>query len=195
MDHFNEITEILKTFGIQGLMTLVLGWIGKRYLDSKLESEKSENQAKLKSIESQLSQYLEVHKQKIKNSEFFFQRQYEASQELYKLKVDMMPPYRHPDMDWHEAREEMANGLEKTYESLQDFLNKYFTVLSPGILEKIESATNTAEEGMLYGSNEQGIQCADYVYSRVKECSSILKAEVDGQRLVEFHDFAQKNSQ
>lgn len=194
MDHFNEIIEILKTIGIPGLMTLVLGWIGKRYLGSKLESEKSENQAKIKSIESKLSQYLEVHKQKIKNSEFFFQRQYEASQELYKLKVDMMPPHSHPDMDWHDALEEMANGLEKTYKSLRDFLNKYFTVLSPDILEKIESAKSNAEEGMLYGSDDPGIQCADHVYNRVKECSSILKAEVDGQRLVEFHDFVQKNS-
>ena len=184
--------SILNSIGIPGIMTIVLGWIGKRYLDSKLESEKTDNLTKIKAIESRLNQYLEVHKQKIKNSEFFFQRQYEASQELYKLKVDMLPPFRHPDMDWGEALEEMARRLEVTHNSLRDFLNSYFTVLGPDVLEKLESARNEAEEGMLYSGDEQGVTCADYVYERIKECSSILKAEVDGQRLVEFQDFSQK---
>ncbi|MCZ6804721.1 MAG: hypothetical protein O7D86_12520 [Proteobacteria bacterium] len=194
MANYNEIVEILTPFGIPGLMALILGWIGKRYLDKKLESEKSENQANIKSMESKLSQYLEVHKQKIKNSEFFFQRQYEASQDLYKIKIDMMPPYRYPDMGWYEALDEMANGLGKTYKSLQDFLNTYFTILNPDVLEKLESAASTAEEGMLYGSDPQGHQCAEHVYNHIKECSSILKSEVDGQRLVEFSELTQKKS-
>lgn len=199
MANFDEIIFISKAFGIPGLMSFILGWVGKRYLDKKLESEKSVNQANIKSIESKLNQYLEVHKQKIKNWEFFFQKQFEASQDLYKIKVDMMPPYNHPDMDWHDAIIEMASGLEKTHESLREFLKKYFTVLSPDILEKLESAAGSAEEGMLYGGgdgdeNEPGIQCAEHVYNRIKECSSLLKAVVDGQRLVEFHDHTQKNS-
>lgn len=197
MENLNEIIGILKTFGVPGLMSFFLAWAGKRYLDKKLESEKSVNQANIKSIESKLNQYLEVHKQKIKNWEFFFQKQFEASQDLYKIKADMMPPYSHPDMDWHDAITEMANGLSKTHESLRGFLKQYFTVLSPDILEKLESAAGNAEEGMLYGGGhgdprEPGIQCAEQVYNRIKECSSLLKAEVDGQRLVEFHDLSQK---
>jgi len=192
MDNLNDIIEALKAIGIPGLMTLVLGWIGKRYLDRKLEIEKSEHQTNIKSIESRLSHYLEVHKQKIKNSEFFFQKQYDASQDLYKIKVEMLPAYRHPDMDWHEALEEMAGNLAKTAANVQEFINNYFTVLSPDIVEKLESAIGTAEEGQFYGSDEPGMQYADSVYSRIKECSSLIKAEVDGQRLVEFQEFTQK---
>jgi len=197
MEHLNEILDILKTVSIPGFMTIVLGWVGKRYLDRKLESEKAVNQANIKSIESKLSQYLEVHKQKIKNWEFFFQKQFEASQDLYRIKTDMMPPYSHPDMDWHEAIKEMANGLGKTHKSLRGYLNTYFTVLNPDILEKLEYAAGSAEEGRLYGggddSREPGNQCAENVYDLIKECSSLLKAEVDGQRLVEFHDHTQKS--
>lgn len=102
-------------------------------------------------------------------------------------------------MDWHDALIEMANNLNKTHGSLRKFLRDNFTVLSPDILEKLESAAGAAEEGMLYGSGdgdprEPGIQCAESVYNCIKECSSLLKAEVDGQRLVEFHEHAQKNA-
>lgn len=198
MEHLNEILDILKTIGIPGLMTIILGWAGKRYLDRNLESEKAANQANIKSIESKLGQYLEVHKQKIKNWEFFFQKQFEASQDLYRIKRDMMPPYSHPDMDWHEAVVEMANGLRETHKSLREFLNNHFTVLNPDILEKLESAAGNAEEGMLFGGGddgrEPGNQCAEHAYNLIKECSSLLKAEVDGQRLVEFHDHTQKSS-
>lgn len=194
----NEILEVLKAWGISGLMTIILGWIGKRYLDRKLEYEKSENQQKIASLESDLNQYLEVHKQKIRNSESFFKVQFEASQSLYQIKAEMMPPYSHPDMDWHEALVEMANDLGRIHKSLREFLNKYFTVLTPDILEKLESAASNAEEGALYGGGdddrEPGNQLAQNVYDKIKECSSLLKTEVDGQRLVKFHDLPRKNS-
>lgn len=199
MENLDQIITTLKTFGIPGIMSVFLGWVGKRYLDRKLESEKATNQANIRSIENKLSQSLEIHKQKIKNWEFFFQKQFNASQELYELKSEMIPAYSHPDMCWHDALIEMANNLDKTHKSLRIFLKENFTVLSPDILEKLESAARFAEEGMLYGGGdgdpmEPGIQCAESAYNRIKECCSLLKAEVDGQRLVEFQEHAQKNA-
>jgi hypothetical protein len=199
MENHDQIITAIKTFGIPGIMSVFLGWAGKRYLDRKLESEKAANQASIKSVENKLSQSLEVHKQKIKNWEFFFQKQFNASQKLYELNSEMIPAYSHPDMDWHDALKEMANNLHKTHGSLRNFLKENFTVLSPDILEKLESAAGAAEEGMLYGGGdgdpmEPGIQCAQSAYNRIKECCSLLKAEVDGQRLVEFHEHAQKNA-
>lgn len=72
MDNTDQIVAVLKTFGVPGLMSIFLGWIGKRYLEKKLESEKAANQANIKSIESKLNQSLEVHKQKIKIGNSFF---------------------------------------------------------------------------------------------------------------------------
>jgi len=165
------------------ILVLVLSGIGWKYRNS---------------IEAKLSQYFEIHKQKIKNSEFFFQKQFEASQALYKIKSEMMPPYRHPDMDWHEAIQEMAGNLGKTHNSIREFLKSYFTVLSPEVLEKLESAASNADEGSLYGGGEDicepGNQCAEHAYNMIKEATSLLKAEVDGQRLVEFHEFPTKKS-
>lgn len=196
--NFNEAVELVKALGIPGILAIILGWLGKRYLDKKLEQEKSAYQSNIKTLENTLNQYSEIHKQKIKNSEFFFKKQFEASQELYQIKTEMMPPYSRPDMEWEDAVQVMANDLGKTHKSLREFLKSYFTILTPEVLEKLESAASNAEEGMLYGGGEDrrepGNQLAESVYTKLKECTSLLKTEVDGQRLVEFHEFPKKNS-
>jgi len=183
-----EKTNLLQTLASIGsvatpFLVLLLSAVGWKYRNS---------------IESRLNQYFEIHKQKIKNSEFFFKKQFEASQALYLIKAEMMPPYSHPDMDWHDAIKEMADKLGKTHGVLEEFLKNYFTVLSPEVLEKLESAAANADEGKLYGGEEDskgpGNQCAEHVYERVKECTSLLKAEIDGQRLVEFHEYPKRNS-
>jgi hypothetical protein len=180
--------DVLQTLAELGsattpILVLLLSAVGWKYRNS---------------IESRLNQYFEIHKQKVKNSEFFFLKQFEASQSLYQIKKDMLPPYSHPDMGWDDAVALMANDLAKTHKSLRTFLKNYFTVLSPEVLEKLESAAAVAEEGILYGSGddirEPGNRCADSVFTRVSECTSLLKAEVDGQRLVTFHEFPKKKS-
>ena len=181
----SDLLQNLAAIGsvITPVLVLLLSAVGWRYR---------------KSFENGLSRYFEVHKQKIKNSEFFFQKQFEASQSLYQIKTDMLPPYSRPDMEWDDAVQEMANNLDKTHIALQNFLKSYFTVLSPEVLEKLESAAANADEGKLYGGEDDirapGNRCAEYVYEKVKECASLLKAEVDGQRLVEFHEYSKKNS-
>lgn len=134
LQNLAAIGSVLTTF-----LVLVLSGVGWTYRNS---------------IETKLSQYFEIHKQKIKNSEFFFQKQFEASQKLYEIKMDMMPRYTHPDMDWHEAVQKMADNLRRTHGSIREFLKSYFTVLSPENLEKLESAAANAEEGSLYGGGE-----------------------------------------
>ena len=150
----------------------------------------------LKSFESSLSQYFEIHKQKIKNSELFFQKQFEASQALYKIRAEMLPAFSFPDMEWDDALSNMANDLTKTHKSLQKFNSEYYTVLKPEILEKLEFATHQAEEGALYGGDELGIGTdnAESVYKIIQECTALIKAEVDGQRLIKFQEWNKKNS-
>ncbi len=194
MEIFLKIIEAIKPLGIPSLVAIILGAIGKRYLDKKLEFEKAGYQTKFRSIESQIDQSLEVHKQKIKNSEFFFKMQYQASCDLYKIKSEMMPPYRFPDMDWGDALGEIATDLGGISAKIKSYLNDYYTVLPPDVFEKLESAFHNAEEGSLYGDEGPGIQCADFAYEKIKECTSLLKAAVDNQRLVEFHNFKSKNA-
>lgn len=187
--------SFLQLLGTPSLIALVLGWLGKRYLEKKLEQEKADHLSEIKRLESKLGEYSEIHKQKLKNSELFFLRQFEASQALYKLKMEMTPPYRHPDMDWDEAIEEMAENLGDTHRKLQALLIEYFTVLPPELLEKLESAASNAAEGSLYGGQgcgSPGNRCAESVYKKIEECTALMKAEVDGQRLVKLHEPANK---
>lgn len=183
-----EVSKILQNLAAIGsvltpIFVLVLSGIGWKYRNS---------------IEAKLNQYFEIHKQKLKNSELFFAKQFQASQDLYTLKSNMVPPYRFPDMEWDDALREMADKLGSTHAALREFLKSYFTVLSPEVLEKLEAAASIAEEGSLYGAGddvrEPGNQCADAVYRKVKEATSLLKAEVDGQRLVEFHEHRKRQS-
>ena len=188
--------SLLQFLGAPSLIALFLGWLGKRYLEKKLEQEKTAHLSEIKRLESKLGEYSEIHKQKVKNSEFFFLRQFDASQALYKLKLEMTPSFRHPDMEWDEAIEEMAENLSDTHRKLQALLIEYFTVLPPELLEKLESAASNAEEGSLYGGNgwgSPGNQCASSVYEKIEECTALMKAEVDGQRLVKLHEPGNKS--
>lgn len=168
----------LKELGIPTVIASIFAFLGKKYVDKRLNEEKS-------SLDNLLNQKLEIQKQKLKNSEFIFHKQYEASQELYLLRCSLLPEYRTPDMDWEDAIEFVAENLGDSAKKLKDFIGKYFTVLSPKIVELLHRALNAAEEGQYY-SDKQAFMAASTMYKSVEECSSLLKSEVDGQRKVEI---------
>lgn len=178
MDELINGFNVIEQFGIPTAIASFFTFIGKKYLDKRLNDEKS-------SLDSVLNQKLEIQKQKLKNSEFVFHRQYEASQDLYLLRCSLLPEYRTPDMDWEDAVEFVAENLGDTVKKLKDFIAKYFTVLSPKVVELLHSALNAAEEGQFYG-DKQAFMAASIMYESVTECSSMLKSEVDGQRQVEI---------
>lgn len=168
----------LNTLGIPAAISGVFAFLGKRYLDKRLNEEKSY-------LDHVLNQKREIQKQQLKNSEFFFHKQYEASQDLYLLKCSLLPECRTPDMDWEDAIEFVAENLGDSAKKLKDFIGKYFTVLSPKIVELLHKALNAAEEGQ-YFVDKQAFLAASTVFKSVDECSSMLKSEVDGQRRVEI---------
>lgn len=141
----------IETLGIPSLLVLIAGWLGKRYLDKKLESERASYQSQIASLEGSLRENLEVHKQTLKNSEFIFREQYHAVLELYQIKKDMVPEKRYPDMEWEDAPEEMAQSANETRKQLEAVTRKYFAVLSPGIVEKLESASSSCIDAELEG--------------------------------------------
>ncbi|MEM6251069.1 hypothetical protein [Shewanella vaxholmensis] len=178
MDELANGFNWLNTLGIPAAISGVFAFIGKRYLDKRLNEEKSY-------LEHVLNQKREIQKQQLKNSEFIFHKQYEASQELYLLRRSLLPEYRTPDMDWEDAMEFVSENLGISAEQLNGFLGKYFTVLSPNIVELLQKAINAAEEGQFF-SDKPSFIAANAMYKSVEECSSLLKSEVDGQRRVEI---------
>ncbi|MBK1653013.1 hypothetical protein [Halorhodospira halochloris] len=185
----------IETLGIPSLLVIIAGWLGKRYLDKKLEYERALYKSQIASLEGSLRENLEVHKQKLKNSEFIFREQYHAVLQLYKLKKDMVPEKRYPDMEWGDALEEMAQSANETRKQLEAFREKYFAVLSPGVVEKLESASSSCIDAELEGPDFPGTQFIDLAFNRIEECTSLLKSDFDGQRNVKFQRFERGGAQ
>lgn len=185
----------VEALGIPSLIVLIAGWIGKHYLNKKLEAERAAYKSQIASLEGSLRENLEVHKQKLKNSEFIFREQYHAVLELYQIKKDMVPEKRHPDMEWEEALEEMAQSANGTRKQLENFTRKYFAVLSPGVVEKMESACSYCIDAELEGPEFPGTQFIDSAFNCVEECASLLKSDFDGQRNVKFQRLSRGGAQ
>jgi hypothetical protein len=185
MDNLINSFNWLNSLGIPAAICAVFAFLGKRYLDNRLNEENV-------NLGHVLNQKREIQKQQLKNSEFIFQKQYDASQELYLLKRSLLPEYRTPDMDWDSAMEFIAENLAASADKLNKYLGMYFTVLSPNIVELLHKAINAAEEGQYY-VDKQSFMAADIVYKSVEASSSLLKSEVDGQRRVEIK-FSQSNN-
>lgn len=195
----NDQNWWVETLGISGLVVAVVSTImsviGKRYLDRRLAGEKATHNSDLKSLEGTINESLEVHKQKLRNSEFVFQMQYRAVLEIYQIKKAMIPERDHPEMDWEDALFKMASNAEATKAELETYLHKYFAVLTPTVVEKLERATVSCQEAIFEGPEFPGTQFIDDAFKRIEESTSALKSEFDGQRQVKFEHFSDAHAQ
>ena len=89
---------------------------------------------------------LESHKANLRKSEFLFQKEYEATSEFVAMKRGLLPPYRFPDMDWHEACEEIAQNFGRNEQKLIDFIAKHGAILDKESLHNLTKAEGIAAE-------------------------------------------------
>jgi hypothetical protein len=94
-----------------------------------MEKEKTQYYKELESIKSSLLKDSESYKVKLKNSEFIFEKHYEAASELVALVRQFLPPLLHQDMDWHEACDVIAHNFKSISTALENFLSKHCAIL------------------------------------------------------------------
>jgi hypothetical protein len=151
-------------------------------ITKKVENIKKDNQIELSKIQESIDIKIELEKLKSKNTELYFQKQLEATKELYKLRSKILPEYRMPDMDWDDACQDIAHNFKEIEEDIENYTIEYFSVLSKDIISKIDAAKNSASEGKFEDPSDlKSHQLADSIWKRIDEANSELKAYVELQ--------------
>ena len=144
-----------------------------------------------KAIEHNFSKKLEAQKTSLKKSEVIFTQQLEALSHLRTLLRKIVPRKSHPDMDWDEACEEIANGFSKHEEALLEFLCRYETVLPKEVVTDIKNAIKHASDGgfeFVWNSKRgdaeptsTAIKTASAMHDHIKRAIEHLQDNVDSQ--------------
>ena len=151
-------------------------------ITKKVENIKKDNQIELSKIQESIDIKIELEKLKSKNTELYFQKQLEATKELYKLRNKILPDYRMPDMDWDDACQDIAHDFKGTEEKIENFTTEYFSVVSQDIISKLDIAKNCAAEGKFEEPSDlKSYQLADTLWKRIDEATKELKQHVELQ--------------
>ncbi len=140
------------------------------------------------SVGNTYKKQLEDHKFLLKNSEKVFQYKLDASKSLYRILHKISPKQSTPEMDFHEACEEIASSFSNHENMLDDFLCEYQATLSPEILNKIRAAITACSNGKFgfdWDSSSEDVVCtrtaienAELLYTAVYEAVEMLREEV-----------------
>lgn len=142
------------------------------------------------SIGNVYKKQLEDHKFFLKNSEKVFQFKLDASKSLYKIFHEMLPKRSHPEMDWEEARVEIASSFSQHEDKLDEFLCEYQSTLSPAILQRVRNAISACSDGRFafyWDSFEQDAVCSNTAIEKASELHEALNEAVEMLRK-EVHD-------
>jgi len=151
-------------------------------ITQKVENIKKENQIELSKLQGNIDIKIELERLKAKNTEIYFQKQLEAMKELYKLRSEILPNYRMPDMDWDDACQDIALDFKEIEEKIENFTIEYFSVLYQDIISKLDIAKNCAAEGKFEEPTDfKSHQLADTLWKNVDEATKNFKQHIEVQ--------------
>jgi hypothetical protein len=145
----------------------------------------------LEEHKAQLTQEIEAAKTSLKFSETRFSKQFEALVALRRYFRRLLPKKSHPDMEWDEAMERVADRFSKHLDELEEFLFAHEAVLPTPVLERLEQAINKATDAQFefdWNSKDEeayarpeAIKLANGFYDDVKTAVEGLQKTVDAQ--------------
>ncbi|MBW2344362.1 MAG: hypothetical protein JRF53_10200 [Deltaproteobacteria bacterium] len=155
-----------------GITTILIGLVAKYFL----ENHKKE-----------LNKELSVFETRLKNSIFYFSRQFEALSALYELFYGLLPTKTHPEMEWEDACSEIALDFEQLEKDLNYYLAKHTAVLETDVIDLIREADHLCAEGKFeigQGGTvtPRGLNMAEELYKKLSTATNMLRAHVDVQR-------------
>lgn len=122
----------------------VSAWVSN-YLSSRwLQRHKGLLDRELETHRATLAKEAEAHKLTLKRQELMFARELEAADAFMGVWRKIWPQYSRPDMDWHEACEDVAEQLGTIEVLLEDYLEHHSAAISAGVREAIEDARSEA---------------------------------------------------
>lgn len=138
--------QALAVLGGVGVVAAAVGAVVSKFVSDRLiESHKASLSQETERLKGELAKETETHKLKLKREEVLFSREIDAAVEFSKLRRRIEPSYRHPDMDWDEAMEDVVEDLTDTETVLNKFSAECAPFLSPENLKDIETCISLAQ--------------------------------------------------
>jgi hypothetical protein len=173
----------------------VIAFVGRGFINhifgTRLETFKSdlkkEGDEELERVKGVLSRDLESYKVKLKKSEFLFEKEFQAASEFLKLYSLFMPTRSHPEMDWGDAMEVIADDAGRTEIMLSKFVVEHGAALDEGDRDRLEAAVALANDlGLELGSYsfEQRNEKAEILHTKIKQLRDNLMQRVRDQSSV-----------
>jgi len=186
------LDQVIWALGVGGFSALGGAFLIKVLVESGITKAVELNFNKhLETYKTTLSKELEGLKSSLKNSEVFFVRQLEALSMLRSIFRKILPKRRTPDMDWHEACEEIAHSFSKHAERIHEYLCSYDAVLPSTVREKIEEAEMIATDGKFQFDlnsekgdaepTDEAIKSAEELYDALNEAITIFQDLIENQ--------------
>ena len=170
--NWSDVTAIAATvvLSLGGGGAIVFGlanWIGKILANKYVEKLKQE-----------IQQELESHKTRLRKSEFLFQKEFEATSAFISLRLRLLPRYRFPEMEWHDACEDFAHSFEHVEKALETYIATHGAALPQKTIEGLANAKTRASMGKFEVTNNnvsrEAIQYAEDAMNALEEIEKEL---------------------
>ena len=168
----------LKAVAALGGVGVVAGAVAKFVSDHSskkwLQEHKGKLDEALETHRASLAKETETHKLTLKRQELLFARELEAADALMALWRKVWPQYSRPEMDWHEACEDVASRLGAVEHLLENYVERHSVAISGRVRERIESARSEAasekffEDGSDRNPPQSAIKAAERVLDDLK---------------------------
>lgn len=168
-----------------GGTTAVFAFFGKAAVGGYIESMKAEFAIEREKYKNELALEMETHRVKLKKSEFFFEKEFEATSELVAIRRKMMPEINWPDMDWAEACEQIALGFPELEKTLKGFIANYGAVLPDEVVDKISLCIALSGHGKFGVEgpevDSEARKAADKIYDHISEAEKFFLEQIRSQ--------------
>ncbi len=133
-------------------------------------------------LKAELGKDAETHKWKLKKNELLFEKEYAAAAAFFALKRKYDPVRRHPDMDWHDVREDVVQSFSDAESRIGKFIVEYGPVLSKEIRELLDECQSLASSHQFAPSGQddykEAEQAADKYLELLKKIEGLFVDEL-----------------
>lgn len=130
--------------GLSVISGAVGGFVAKFFADRSIEQHKDALGQETERLKGELAKETETHKLKLKRQEILFEKELDAAADFSALYRLIEPRFRHPDMDWDEALEDVVKSFTDTEARLRQFIAKHAPVLSQANRNYIDACSSLA---------------------------------------------------
>ncbi|NVJ99411.1 MAG: hypothetical protein HWE25_14760 [Alphaproteobacteria bacterium] len=188
---FDVVVAVIASLGGASVFIFALSnWLGKVWAARLMEQERAKYGMEIEKLKSELTLDTEAYKMKLKKSEFLFQKEFEAASAFVALKQKLSPKVRFPNMDYHDACDDVAREFSRYSRAVSEFLTIHGAVLSHEARELVQEILSITDYGKYEIAENEGTvsnesnNAADTLLTKMNDLEKMLVNKVVDQSVV-----------